>query len=426
MHRYLSLFVIAFLLFVISCDSSKVDNKKSNDSSNLEESSNEIEINEVQVKNNNDEFPYTIKDNGLYVFVDGPAKKKFHDKKCFDYIQKNYKYLRLDSKVKQVTDGSITTKWQYCSVERSCQSHLGKPSLYELGYERHKEREIKPEDNRFGKEVVKTTKWIEKEKRIYETVYYKFIDAKEFTQISLKEFVNNGIIVIGNHISRVVIKNIAHLPKWGNKILVYYEKTRLNCQGGEISKYELQPEIIANFRRINFKENIFEFINEEPLPEDADYLSDSEFNRLTENIYQFVPRGPADRTIHKKHSFRPGYYIIEYYDEDNLFQYHCVKIGNPGKKPPLTDPLKFTAPSKISQNKNSKKYGVKFGTFPSRSEASDFISNQAPYSLEILETVNGQYIACKRFSNKETASSERKNLIEQGWTGPSLSIILIK
>ncbi len=420
MKRCLNVSVLLLLVFLFSCN--KKDDKTltaviTND--------NEKETEVIDIQSSDGFRPqYELKENGLYVFIDGPYRKKFIDKHSFEYIQKNYKYLRLESKNDKIQSGELTTKRQKCKIQKSSVSNLGKPSLYELGYERHKEREIKPEDNRFGKEVKKTNTWYEYVVRVAEDIHYNSIDASEFIQLSTKEFIKNGIVILGDNISRVVIKKLSPLPKWGNKILVYYEKNKYNCAGDIMKHTILEPEIIADFKRINFRENIFEFIKEEPLPDNADYLSDFEYMKLTANIQQFIPRNRQDRTIHKKHTFHPGYYIIEYYEKNRLQGNYCIKLGAKGKRPNLWEPLNFSAPNAYSSNTGDLKYIVKVKEFQSLLPAKEYIKEKSDYGFNIFKVKSGGYIVGIKFLNNKDAIAQKASLYDKGMK--SVSIINVK
>jgi len=180
-----------------------------------------------------------------------------------------------------------------------------------------------------------------------------------------------------------------HLPKYGKKILVKYEKITYDCDGNEIKKYKLVPKVVADFKRIHFKENIFEFIEEQPLPKDADYLSDEEFQRLCENIHQLIPRNPFDRTIHTKPDLRSGYYLIEYYNGDKLLDYHCVKIGIP--------------------------------------QAQNFIKKKDPYPLVVLPfKKDGNYCVGRMFYNRKSATIEMQRFLNMGIKRETMQILPFK
>ncbi|MFH1051407.1 MAG: hypothetical protein V1779_10830 [bacterium] len=372
------------------------------------------------------QLPYELKEDGLYVYIDGPDKKERVDKFCFNYLQKNYKYIRIPSNRDKIVTEDGPKTYQNCKVWRSCESNLGKPSLYELGYERHEEREIKPEDNRFGRKKIVEKKWEDREKRLYEESNYDYILDKYFTQMSPDEFRKNGIVIIGKHISRVVIKTVEHMPKHRQKILVRYEKIRYDCNGNEIKKYQLEPKVVANFKRINFKENIFEFIEEEPLPKDARYLSDDEFTRLCENIHQFIPR-EFDKTIHTTHTYRPGYYLIEYYNGNVLCDYQCVKLGSKGNPPPSWNALSFDEPESIDEgfaSEKPEKYVLILAQTKDIPSAEHYINKKAPYPLVILPfKKNGQYLVGRMYYNKKAAENEMKRFVNMGKKQESMQIL---
>ncbi|MFC2129883.1 hypothetical protein ACFLSQ_00455 [Bacteroidota bacterium] len=420
MKSFLIILLSVVVFSFYSCQESKVSQEAEPDSTNTET----VETLEASdISDLSPQLPYELKDDGLYVYVDGPSIKEQLDKKCYRYLQKNYKYIRIESNKDKIISEEGPKRYQRCTVLKSCDDDLGKPSLFELGYERHKEREIKPEDNRYGKEKIVERKWFEKEKRIYEKVNYDYIPDEYFTQLTTKEFARNGMVISGKHISRVVIKTIEHLPKYGHKILVRYEKTRYNCDGDVIRKYILEPELIANFKRIDFKENIFEFVEEEPLPRDADYLSDAEFVKLLENIHQFIPR-QNDRTIHKKHSFRPGYYLIEYYNGDMLLDYHCVKLGRPGHAPPLWDALSFDKPVAVNHEFADDKYVLVLAECHNISQAEHFIKKKDPYPLVILPfKKDGKFLVGRMYYNEKSAKKEMQRFVNMGIKKETMQIL---
>ncbi len=400
MYKFIVIIVLSLMLFLSACK--EKNEEVQTESKDVPET--------IQIK---DSFfsKYQLKDDGLYVYADGPDRKRYFDKYSFEYIQKNYKYIRLESKKDKIETGNLVTKRMKCKEERTGVSKLGKPSVYELGYERHEEREIKPEDNRFGREREKVNRWYVYVTRVREDINYKYINKKEFVQLTTSEFIKNGIVILGNSISRVVIKKLSPLPKWGNKILVYYNKSRYNCAGDVVSQLTIKPEIIADFKRINFKENIFEFLKEEPLPEDATYLTDEQFQKLTERVYQFVPRNRYDRTIHKKHSFRPGYYLIEYYDADTLRSYYCIKLGARGKRPPLAEPLNPIEPV-IDRTFN--KFLVKIGCFDTLEAAKKFAEKFEDFGFKIYKVKNADYVVGKMFKEEIKAKQEKQKLLAKG------------
>ncbi len=406
MCRIFVIFSLTLFLLISGCNNKKTEEKKESKTDTVE-----IEIHKSFFSK------YHLKDDGLYVYANGPDRKKYFDKHSFEYIQKNYKYIRLESQKDKIQSGNLVTKRMKCKVPKSSVSKLGKPSLYELGYERHQEREIKPEDNRFGREREKVNHWYVYETRVKEDVDYEYIDASNFTQLTTSEFIKNGIVLIGDTISRIVIKKLSPLPKWGNKILVFYQKSRYNCAGEVTGQITMKPEVIADFKRIDFKENIFEFIKEKPLPDDATYLTDEQFNKLTERVYQFVPRNRHDLTIHKKHKFRPGYYLLEYYDADTLRSYYCIKLGSRGKKPPLAEPLTFQKP-KFDRSYN--RFLVQVRSFDELDEAKQFSKNYEDYNLVIYKVKSGGYLVGKMFEDEKEARKEKQILIGKGLVDASV------
>jgi hypothetical protein len=289
-------------------------------------------------------LPYELKEPGLYVYADGPDVKLWHNSRCFEYIQKNYKYIPVPLQDEMNDTREI---WDYCCVQKTCITDLGKPSLKELGYDRHKEREIKPEDNRFGVNVTKEIKWWDKELTKIAEYSYKYVDADKFIKMTPYEFINNGIIIIGKNISRVLIKKPLAAPFAINKrrILVEYTYDYFGCNSKPWSETVSAP-IIANFRRIDLKENIFEFIQEEPLPDNASYLTDEQFIKLSEDVYQLIPR-QIDKTLNPVtfNAYYPGYYLIEYYEGNKLVAWYGILLNGKGEKPPLWPGLVIKYPN---------------------------------------------------------------------------------
>ena len=198
------LMLVIVLVLIFGCSSEQKqdpakDNKQQSSTSNA--TSKEAKYSDLTPQK-----PYELKEDGLYVYADGPDIKNFQDnKKCWEYVQKNYKYVRVPSQASNIKEDKREIMG-VCRVEKKCTTDLGKPSLYELGYERHKEREIKPEDNRFGVPIVVEKTWYENEKKLEYEYQIKYIDKSHFTKMTQKEFQNNGIVIIGKQISRVVIK----------------------------------------------------------------------------------------------------------------------------------------------------------------------------------------------------------------------------
>jgi hypothetical protein len=428
MKTFLLILLSATLILFVSCQKNATDKGKSN-KENVTKNEN---INAEKASEINDftpQLPYELKEDGLYVYLDGPYQREAVDKNCFKYVQKNYKYVLVPSNKDKIVSEEGRRTYQNCKVLKSCESDLGKPSLYELGYERHEEREIKPEDKRFGRKKVVESKWFEYEKKPYEIMNYDYILDKYFTQISPEEFRNNGIVIIGKHISRVVIKTVEHLPKYGNKILVKLERKIYDCDGNETQRYILEPKVVANFKRINFKENIFEFIEEEPLPENARYLSDDEFTRLCENIHQFIPR-EFDKTLHTTHTYRQGYYIIEYYNGNVLCDYQCIKLGSKGTAPSSWDAISFDPPKAVEENfasEKTEKCVLILAQTNSIESAEHYINKKAPYPLVIMPfKKDGQYLVGRMFYNKKSAENEMQRFINMGIKKESMQILPFK
>ena len=370
--------------------------------------------------------PYELKEDGLYVYADGPdIKNKQDNKVCWEYIQKNYKYIRVSSQAANVKDDKRDIMG-VCRVEKKCTTDLGKPSLFELGYERHKEREIKPEDNRFGVPIIVEKTWYENEKSLEYEYKIKYIDKSHFTKMTQQEFQNNGIVIIGKQISRVVIKKPVLLPFVYDqaKIPVEWTRTHYFCDGHS-TKEEHVPVIMADFKRINLLENIFEFIEEDPLPKTASYLSDEQFVRLSENIHQFIPR-TNDKTIHPKITayFTPGYYLIEYYNGDQLLSYHCILIDGKGAHPPYWDPLKYDPPGKADLTIANEKYALIIAECKTQAEAEHIIKSKDPYPIIILpNSTQGNYLVGRLFYNKQAAENELKRMINMGLNKGQIRIV---
>jgi hypothetical protein len=417
------------MIFFPGCD--KLNFSQNNKQTTKKDSSTTLEINEKDVKYSDmtPQKPYQIKEDGLYVYADGPSKVNYHDNKnCFDYVQKNYKYIKVPSMADEVKEDKIEI-WGCCLVEKSCTSDLGKPSLYELGYERHKEREIKPEDNRFGVPVEVERTWHQFEKKVVDEYRIKYIEKDNFTKMTKKEFVQNGIVIIGKQISRVVIKIPVPLPfKYKiDRIPVGYTKIHYGCCGKH-DETVYSPYTIADFKRINLKENIFEFIEEDPLPKDAAYLSDEQFIKLSEDIHQFIPR-KNDKTIHPKefNSFNAGYYIIEYYNGDQLYDYHCIQIDGKGRPPKYWDPLEFNPPVKQEISFANEKYALIFSECKSIEEAEHFIRVKDSYPLIILpNSTQGDYLVGRIFYSKKAAENEMKRVVNMGFKKEKIRIEKIK
>lgn len=359
--------------------------------------------------------PYELKEDGLYIYYDGPKTSDRIDKKCENVKLKNYKYQPVPSQKSNIKTDEMKS-WQYCPVLRECESNLGKPSLRELGYERHKEREIKPEDNRFGREITKKEKWTETERRIKQEIFINYIDSDRFMKMSRKEFLENGIVIIGKKISRVVVKKSPSLPFFYNptRVPVSYTVNHYNCDG-LIKTNEYGLVQLGDFKRIDLKENIFEFIQEEPLPNNASYLSDLQMKSLSEYIHQLVPRYPYDGTIQRSFSYPPGYYFIEYYNGDQLYDYLCIHLlTNPFPPPPPVKPLSFDKPGPVDSPTSDKGWALILGKFNTLGEASNFIKMKDPYPLVVLSSKDGKYYAGRMFYDRYAAEMERKRILNTG------------
>ncbi|MCX7736665.1 MAG: hypothetical protein N2319_08110 [Candidatus Kapabacteria bacterium] len=359
--------------------------------------------------------PYELKEDGLYIYYDGPKLSDKVDKKCESVKLKNYKYQPVPSQRTNIKTDEMKT-WQYCQVIRECESNLGKPSLRELGYERHKEREIKPEDNRFGQVITKKEKWTENERRIKQEIFINYIDSDKFMKMSRQEFLENGVVIIGKRISRVVVKKSPTLPFFytPTRIPVSFTVKNYNCDG-LVNTNEYGLVQLGDFKRIDLKENIFEFIQEEPLPGNASYLSDLQMKSLSEYIHQLIPRHPYDGTVHKSFYYPPGYYFIEYYNGDQLYDYLCIQlISAPYPPPAPVKPLSFNKPAPPDSPVSEKGWALILGKFNTLGEASNFIKMKDPYPLVVLSSKDGKYYAGRMFYDKNAAEMEKKRILNTG------------
>lgn len=360
--------------------------------------------------------PYELKEDGLYIYYDGPKLSDKVDKKCESVKLKNYKYQPVPSQKTNIKTDEMKF-WQNCPIVRECESNYGKPSLKELGYERHKEREIKPEDNRFGQIITKKEKWIETEKRIKKEIFINYIDSDKFMKMSRQEFLENGIVIIGKRINRVVVKKSPTLPFFYNptRIPVSFTVKNYNCDG-LVNTNEYGLVQLGDFKRIDLKENIFEFIQEEPLPGNASYLSDLQMKSLSENIHQLIPRHPYDGTVSKNFYYPPGYYFIEYYNGDQLYDYICIQlltIPYPYKSTPVNS-LSFEKPAPPDSPASEKGWALILGKFNTLGEASNFIKMKDPYPLVVLSSKDGKYYAGRMFYDKNAAELEKKRILNTG------------
>jgi hypothetical protein len=409
-----NIFLFLFLAFIIIACSDKKQNP-----TQKQEIVKETEIINENMDSDELEPPYQLKEDGLYIYSDGPALYQKHDP-CVDVIQKNYKYILVPSSKDIIKAIEGPRFYQNCAYDAFCEDNLGKPSLYELGYERHKEREIKPEDNRFGKEVKKGKVYTKYEKKIAKTIDYDVIPKSAFKIISRQEFIENGIVIIGKHISRVVIKSLLKLPKFPDDVAVGVYISKFTCDGKE-DREVLLPEVIADFKKIHFKENIFEFIEEDPIPNNRAYLSDDQFIRLTNNIHQLIPR-IFDRTIHNVATYDEGYYIIEYYNGDKLYDYHCIKISAADCAPKLWEPLKVQEPGSINTNPNADMFRLILADFNSLRDAEAFVYNNQLYDVFIYRLANGAAAIGNSFSSKENAELEFSRYLHRGFSKDKMRI----
>lgn len=373
---------------------------------------------------------YELKENGIYVYRDAREERDYKPEthnRCWTVTKQNYRYVKLNEakslfQFKQPIIG-------LCNVEKSCFSELGKPSLFQLGYERHKEREIKPEDNRFGKDVTVPRIWTEKEDTEIGDLVADCMFASDFTSLTRTEFVNNGIVIIGKNISRVVIKKLprrkAFVPN--DLIPVNMKITRYGCPESK-SKFhqeEYEAVTIANFMRVDFKENIFEFIKEESLPNNASYLSDEQLLRLREDVYQLIPRS-IDKTLNprKRNHYEPGYYIIEYYEGNQVYKYQGIKIiPSAGPKPSYAEPLKYCKPSAPDLGvTTNNKCALVFAEYNTEEEAEAFVNKESSMPLVVLP-LRGTFYVARIFINKKMAETERSRLVRTGINKNQLKII---
>jgi hypothetical protein len=417
------MFAFCFVLFLLSCN--EQNNQKlpqAKDSAKNEpvkkESTSSIQNNTNFVDNSPAQKVYELKEDGLYIYSDAAPKIDTSKLGFKTIIQKNFKYLRVPSS-NELLGNKEEINNQICDT--TGKNNFGKPSLEELGYDRHKEREIMPEDNRFGINKFKDTTIQHKKKGT--VTKFKTLTASAFMKMSRNEFKENGIVIIGKHISRVVIKSLDNLPTWGDTVVVEKTETTFDCYGEETGTIVTLPIVIADFQRINFKENIFEFVKEDPIPNNSAYLSDEELMKLTNDIHQLIPRVNA-RPIRNVAVYIPGYYIIEYYNGDQLYTYHCIKLTNgPSPYPALWDKLEINAPTSSAnvQISNDKCYLV-ISEFNTTEEARNFVKRKPVGDALIYHLQNGKSVLAVECESKKLAESEMKRYLNMGFSKESLKI----
>jgi hypothetical protein len=295
----------------------------------------------------------------------------------------------------------------------------------ELGYDRPKERverEIKPEDDRFGVGKTVSKKVIKLEKRIKCETEYLTIPKSAFMELSIKEFVENGIVIIGKHVSRVIIKSLDNLPKWADRVAVQKSIKCFDCSG-KSTENVIIPHVIADFKKNHFKENIFEFIVEEPIPNNSAYLSDEEFMKLTNDIHQLIPR-VYDRTIHNVAKYKPDYYIIEYYNGDVLYDYQCIKLNSEaGPVPKLWDKLTTQVPDPSNKVPMSdEKCYLVLAEFNTKQDVKNFVSRNPVGDGLIYHLQNGKSILAVECESTKRAEAEMKRYINMGFKKENIRI----
>jgi len=417
---------LVVILLLFSCQNEyTVPESKENDSKQKNEvvtaTSKGSDNNILSITQNPSQKVYELKEDGLYIYSDSWPKIEKSIVGCFKVIQKNYKYLRVPirSDLLAVEEGPKT--YQLCNIVYNCENDYGKPSLKELGYERHKEREIKPEDNRFGIQKIEPKKIVKPEKRLKCETEYLTLPKSAFMELSIKEFVENGIVIIGKHVSRVEIKSLEHLPKWIDRVAVQQTTKCYDCTG-KTTENVINPKVIADFKKIHFKENIFEFIVEEPIPDNSAYLSDEEYMKLTNDLHQLIPR-IYDRTIHNVAKYKADYYIIEYYNGDVLSDYLCIKLSNKGPEPKLWDKLVTQPPTESKSIISSKeKCYLIIAEFSSTDDVKEFILRKPVGEALIYHLNNGKSVLAVEFESTKKAESEMNRYINMGFKKENLRI----
>lgn len=415
---------IALFSMVISCG----NESKKQEAADKSNSPTKEQINTAQSSNgmisSDGTMPkvYELKEDGVYIYSDANPIVEVSELGCKKYVQKNFKYIYVPSSKDLIKKEDGPKSYQICDVTYTCENDYGKPSLKELGYERHQEREIKPEDNRFGVAKKEPRTIVKKEKKIQSETNYLTIPKSAFKELSRTEFIENGIVVIGKHISRVVIKSLDGLPKFADRVVVESTTKVFDCSGKEVDRRTVAPKELADFKKIHFKENIFEFIEEEPIPGNSAYLSDEEFMKLTNDVHQLIPR-IYDRTIHNVAYYYPGYYIIEYYNGDKLYEYQCIKITDASCEPKLWDKLETKAPTSSADIKSSnEKCYLVIADFANSTDAKNFIKKKPTGDALLYHLPNGKTVLAVVCENKKKAETEMKRYTNMGFKKESLRI----
>ena len=195
-----------------------------------------------------------------------------------------------------------------------------------------------------------------------------------------------------------------------------------DCSGKEVDRRTVAPKELADFKKIHFKENIFEFIEEEPIPGNSAYLSDEEFMKLTNDVHQLIPR-IYDRTIHNVAYYNPDYYIIEYYNGEVLYDYQCIRITGSGNEPKLWDRLNTQAPTPSAKiSSSTEKCYLVISEFTSTADAKNFIKKKPTGDALLYHLPNGKTVLAVVCENKKKAETEMKRYTNMGFKKESLRI----
>lgn len=416
-------FVVLMAIVLISC-SQNSGNK--DPKSPIKAKQNQTEVSVVTGSDSKESSAmaqiYELKDDGLYIYADcKPIIEPFGEKGT-SVVQKNYKYIPVPSEKTHIKFVEGPRVWDWCDTIKKAEHYKGKPSLKELGYERHKEREIRPEDNRFGVAVTKEKDYLDRVKVIRKTTDYNVLPKSAFIEVSIKEFVENGIVIIGKHVSRVVIKSLAKLPVFKDEVVVgAFVREFKPCTWQIDKEYTILPEEIASFKKIDIKENIHEFVKDEPIPASRAYLSENEYLKLINDIHQLIPR-IFDATTHKVARYVEGYYLIEYYNGDVLYDYQCIKLSKAANAPRLWDPLEVTAPKSISNEPGKDVHRLVVAEFGTIRDAEAFIYNNQIYDVLVYRRDNGKYFIGKSFNSKAEAENELNRYANRGIKKESMKI----
>ena len=397
--RFIPLLIITVLISLSSCDFIKSvfngDKQKtvqdttqqgSNVSENIVTKGENGEVNDMRPS-----LPYEIKDDGLYMYR----------------IHRYIRIMPLDPivEIRTITDTKETPQIK-------APKKLETPSLYELGYKRG-EREIYPQDNMFGKKYQSKVPCDCPPYKDYSASFNKescdittkYIPKKLFCRINVNEFNGHGLVIIGKQISRVEMYKVNPRKGHPNDILISYVNNCKNIKSPE-------PIKISDFEAIALQENVFEFIEEEPLPGYAAYLSELQHVRLRENLHQFLPRK----------RIRPGYYYVKYYNGTNVFERHCIHIvtNKTDGKPRQLRRKSFDEPENQPERcgYENKVYLI-VGSCSTYEAAQRFKKMKDGYPTEIFESEDGTKFRIGRgFPDRESAEKERlrlKNAGEQSW-----------